>query len=179
MFYQLKLIRVNTVRSNVHLTSCYVIRLRYCCIISYVLCSEVDKSKHRELQLRFWALPLRHSKLKFAWRKSKYSIYNKIPGRESLSTEVLINTMKVHIQHYSNDLRRGCWYVFIVTSVGAPLLSRCYFSRQGVKACVVLCPLLGVTWIFGLMAVKDGRLAFTYIFTILNSLQVRILRELR
>ena len=44
--------------------------------------------------------------------------------------------------------------------------------RQGVKACVVLFPLLGMTWVFGVLSVTDAGLIFQYIFTILNSLQV-------
>lgn len=42
--------------------------------------------------------------------------------------------------------------------------------RLGVKACVVLIPLLGVTWLFGLLSPLHK--AFVYIFTILNSAQV-------
>ena len=44
--------------------------------------------------------------------------------------------------------------------------------RQGVKACVVLFPLLGLTWVFGVLSVTDAGLVFQYIFTIFNSLQV-------
>ena len=44
--------------------------------------------------------------------------------------------------------------------------------RQGAKACVVLFPLLGITWVFGVLSVTDAGLTFQYIFTILNSLQV-------
>lgn len=40
------------------------------------------------------------------------------------------------------------------------------------KACVVLSPLLGVTWLFGVLSIEQAGLAFQYIFTILNSLQV-------
>ncbi|CAH3182936.1 unnamed protein product [Porites lobata] len=43
--------------------------------------------------------------------------------------------------------------------------------RQGVKACVVLFPLLGLTWVFGVLSVTDAGLVFQYIFTIFNSLQ--------
>ena len=46
--------------------------------------------------------------------------------------------------------------------------------RQGVKACVVLFPLLGMTWVFGVLSVTDAGLVFQYIFTIINSLQVFI-----
>ena len=44
--------------------------------------------------------------------------------------------------------------------------------RHGVKACVVLFPLLGLTWVFGVLSVTDAGLVFQYIFTIFNSLQV-------
>ncbi|KAJ7361935.1 hypothetical protein OS493_014582 [Desmophyllum pertusum] len=41
--------------------------------------------------------------------------------------------------------------------------------RLGIRACVVMIPLLGVTWLFGL--VSPLHKAFVYIFTILNSTQ--------
>ena len=44
--------------------------------------------------------------------------------------------------------------------------------RQAAKACVVLSPLLGMTWVFGVLSVTHVGLVFQYIFTILNSLQV-------
>ena len=44
--------------------------------------------------------------------------------------------------------------------------------RQAAKACVVLSPLLGITWAFGILSVTNAGLIFQYIFTILNSLQV-------
>ncbi|XP_067046688.1 adhesion G-protein coupled receptor D1-like isoform X1 [Acropora muricata] len=43
--------------------------------------------------------------------------------------------------------------------------------RQAAKACVVLSPLLGITWAFGILSVTNAGLIFQYIFTILNSLQ--------
>ncbi|XP_067046870.1 adhesion G-protein coupled receptor G6-like isoform X1 [Acropora muricata] len=43
--------------------------------------------------------------------------------------------------------------------------------RQAAKACVVLSPLLGMTWVFGILSVTNAGLVFQYIFTILNSLQ--------
>ena len=45
--------------------------------------------------------------------------------------------------------------------------------RQGAEACVVLFPLLGMTWVFGILSVTNAGLVFQYIFTILNSLQVQ------
>ena len=45
--------------------------------------------------------------------------------------------------------------------------------RQSLKACAVLSPLLGFTWMFGVLTVTDtAGLVFQYFFTILNSLQV-------
>nr|XP_058947390.1 adhesion G-protein coupled receptor D1-like isoform X3 [Pocillopora verrucosa] len=43
--------------------------------------------------------------------------------------------------------------------------------RIGIKACVLMIPLLGVTWLFGLLLPVHK--AFAYIFTILNSIQIR------
>ena len=44
-------------------------------------------------------------------------------------------------------------------------------SRLGVRACVVLAPLLGVTWLIGFLV--PLHIAFSYIFVILNSTQVK------
>ncbi|XP_068705871.1 adhesion G-protein coupled receptor D1-like isoform X4 [Montipora foliosa] len=44
-------------------------------------------------------------------------------------------------------------------------------GRKGFKACIILSPLLGLTWVFGLLAATDAGLVFQYIFTILNSAQ--------
>ena len=44
--------------------------------------------------------------------------------------------------------------------------------RIGIKACVLMIPLLGVTWLFGLLLPVHK--AFAYIFTILNSIQVSV-----
>ena len=53
----------------------------------------------------------------------------------------------------------------------------CNFScRAGVKGMIVLLPLLGLTWVFGLLAINKDTIAFQYLFAILNSLQVRNLR---
>ncbi|XP_022796722.1 adhesion G-protein coupled receptor D1-like [Stylophora pistillata] len=41
--------------------------------------------------------------------------------------------------------------------------------RIGIRACVVMIPLLGVTWLFGLLS--PLHIAFSYIFNILNSTQ--------
>ena len=45
--------------------------------------------------------------------------------------------------------------------------------RAGVKGMIVLLPLLGLTWVFGIMAINKDTIAFQYLFAILNSLQVR------
>jgi hypothetical protein len=41
-----------------------------------------------------------------------------------------------------------------------------------VRSTIILLPLLGLTWAFGLICVNDGLVVFQYLFTIFNSLQV-------
>ncbi|CAC5387265.1 ADGRD1 [Mytilus coruscus] len=43
--------------------------------------------------------------------------------------------------------------------------------RAGVKGALILVPLLGLTWMFGLMAVNEDFVIFQYLFAICNSLQ--------
>ena len=44
--------------------------------------------------------------------------------------------------------------------------------RAMLKATVILLPLLGTTWVFGLLTVNESLTVFAWIFTVLNSLQV-------
>uniref|UniRef100_A0A8D2B2B3 Adhesion G protein-coupled receptor D1 n=1 Tax=Sciurus vulgaris TaxID=55149 RepID=A0A8D2B2B3_SCIVU len=44
-------------------------------------------------------------------------------------------------------------------------------SKLTVKAVAVLLPILGTSWVFGVLAVNDRALVFQYTFAILNSLQ--------
>ena len=48
-----------------------------------------------------------------------------------------------------------------------------HLYRSLLLAMVILLPLLGLTWTFGLLAINEHSSAFAWIFTILNSLQVR------
>ena len=43
------------------------------------------------------------------------------------------------------------------------------------KAAAIILPVLGCTWVFGLLAVNEDTVVFAWIFTILNSLQVIML----
>jgi len=45
-------------------------------------------------------------------------------------------------------------------------------ARSGVQSAVVLLPLLGITWLFGILTFNSDTLAFQYLFAIFNSLQV-------
>lgn len=58
-----------------------------------------------------------------------------------------------------------------ITTLVEPLAEDIYGKqiRLGVKAGVVMIPLLGVTWLFGFLSPLHK--VFTYIFTILNSTQ--------
>ncbi|XP_058954251.2 adhesion G-protein coupled receptor D1 isoform X2 [Pocillopora verrucosa] len=55
-----------------------------------------------------------------------------------------------------------------MTSMQSNKLSR---VKTTVKACIVLFPLLGVTWLFGLLSMINSSVTSQYIFTLLNSLQ--------
>ena len=43
--------------------------------------------------------------------------------------------------------------------------------KTGFKASAVILPLLGITWLFGLLSFSSSTVAFKYIFAIFNSLQ--------
>ncbi|XP_031565172.1 adhesion G-protein coupled receptor D1-like [Actinia tenebrosa] len=43
--------------------------------------------------------------------------------------------------------------------------------KAGIKSAIVLMPLMGVTWVFGLLAVNRDTIVFQYLFAITNSLQ--------
>nr|XP_006814048.1 PREDICTED: uncharacterized protein LOC102806617 [Saccoglossus kowalevskii] len=43
--------------------------------------------------------------------------------------------------------------------------------RSGVRACMILLPILGLTWIFGILAFNKETLFFAYLFALLNSSQ--------
>ena len=53
-------------------------------------------------------------------------------------------------------------------------MNECFLltPRMGIETCVVMIPLLGVTWLFGLLSPVHK--AFAYIFTIRNSSQVSV-----
>ena len=62
-----------------------------------------------------------------------------------------------------------------VVMSSVPTRDASFFSRvrTWLKSSAVLVCLLGVTWVFGLLFLKDSRTTvFAYIFTIMNSLQV-------
>ena len=45
-------------------------------------------------------------------------------------------------------------------------------SRHLLKAVIILLPLLGLTWIIGILSINNDTQVFAWIFAILNSLQV-------
>ena len=47
-----------------------------------------------------------------------------------------------------------------------------FFFRTTARVSLVLLPLLGISWVFGVFAVNDDTVVFQYIFTISNSIQV-------
>ena len=49
-----------------------------------------------------------------------------------------------------------------------------FMHRSLLKAAVIFVPLLGSTWVFGVLAVNENTVVFAWIFTVLNSLQVSL-----
>jgi len=47
-------------------------------------------------------------------------------------------------------------------------------AKRTIRAIAVLTPLLGITWLFGVLAVDDDTKWFLYLFSISNSFQVCI-----
>ena len=50
-----------------------------------------------------------------------------------------------------------------------------FCGRSLLKAAIVVTPLLGFTWVIGILAINEDTTVFAWIFTILSSLQVRII----
>ena len=46
------------------------------------------------------------------------------------------------------------------------------YTRRCTRSCLILLPLLGITWMFGLLSLAGLGFQFDYVFTALNSVQV-------
>ena len=47
-----------------------------------------------------------------------------------------------------------------------------FVNRTTLKATVILLPLLGLTWVFGILTIDHNTTVFAWLFTIFNSIQV-------
>lgn len=47
-----------------------------------------------------------------------------------------------------------------------------FVDRTTLKATVILLPLLGLTWVFGILTIDHNTTVFAWLFTIFNSIQV-------
>lgn len=61
-----------------------------------------------------------------------------------------------------------------LTHVVSDSISVGYCFRAGIRATVILLPILGITWIFGIFTLSEDTIIFSYIFCILNSIQVSL-----
>ena len=55
---------------------------------------------------------------------------------------------------------------------GFTLLVSHSYNRRCTRSCLILLPLLGITWMFGLLSLAGFGIQFDYVFTALNSVQV-------
>ena len=78
--------------------------------------------------------------------------------------------------HYCTQVNIVVFILVISQMMGARYVQDIYKTpvekaKAGVKASAVLLPLLGITWLFGILSFSSESIAFKYIFTIFNSLQ--------
>jgi len=64
-----------------------------------------------------------------------------------------------------------CGVVREMVSMPSTQSSKLNAVKTTVKACIVLFPLLGITWLFGLLSIAQAGVVPQYIFTVLNSVQ--------
>ena len=95
------------------------------------------------------------------------------------SSEYIQGKVQPTVQEKVYERRRnGKQYECGEVSEGPKMLASisCITSlkRQILKAALILLPLLGLTWVFGLLAVNENTAVFAWLFTIFNSLQARL-----
>lgn len=85
-----------------------------------------------------------------------------------------------------NQKSKGITVHFVETYLIEPHLHVFYFhyqltikiffftNRSGLRSLGTLLPVLGVTWLFGILAVNENADVFQYIFVITNSFQVNL-----
>ena len=91
-------------------------------------------------------------------------------GYLSTNWDVLVSpiyTANCSALNIYSTVRTSLWYSYLVMAVA-------YLLRLTAKAVAVLLPILGISWIFGVLAINDQSLLFQYMFSVFNSLQVRL-----
>lgn len=110
-----------------------------------------------------------------------------------ISWDIFNNTASPRNQCTCVSYKSYCWFVFLVLIV---LLINCIFShldfnvysihylmigvdcfwfsdyRTGLRSLCTLLPVLGITWVFGILSINEDLIAFQYLFAVFNSLQV-------
>lgn len=74
----------------------------------------------------------------------------------------------------SKSNARYSWLLNYVKQIHSANHPSYTLRRRSVKITVVLLPLLGLTWLFGFMAVDENTIFFHYLFAVVNSLQVQL-----
>ncbi len=77
---------------------------------------------------------------------------------------------KESLQLFSWVCQLSCMY-HSVTRWSQCLYIYNYACRQLFKTTVILLPILGLTWVFGLLSVNSSTIVFAWLFSIFNSLQ--------
>ena len=90
----------------------------------------------------------------------------------AITLKVLLSR-KLSMNDNGTSNKRTVKYVNICSLLHVLIYDCTYVHiRSLLKALIILMPLLGVTWIIGILAVNEDTQVFAWIFAILNSLQV-------
>ncbi|KAK2550499.1 Adhesion G-protein coupled receptor D1 [Acropora cervicornis] len=104
----------------------------------------------------------------FAWMLCEgVHLYSKVV---EINFVIMIMVIRVVITSVSSLQNSGNNSQLEFKRLGLNLVIAFYF-RAGLKGMMVLLPLLGLTWVFGIMAISKDTIAFQYLFALLNSLQ--------
>ncbi|EDV19445.1 uncharacterized protein TRIADDRAFT_33541, partial [Trichoplax adhaerens] len=89
---------------------------------------------------------------------SRWAFVGPVLGITLINTIIMIAVIKVTVSSSTSVLHKQGKTKF--TGI-----------KSMVKATAILCPLLGLTWIFGMIPLTDHTIVFSYLFVIFSSLQ--------
>ena len=86
----------------------------------------------------------------------------------------LVMTLKIMYKNRNNakSKKGSLWYVYMHDCSSKSYISLMWPHRYWFKGCFTLIISMGITWVFGLVALHELLLPFIYLFAIFTSIQV-------